>query len=113
MSHASSWSAITETYTSFFSPQTVHAGCSINPDLVTFQDFVNVDENLTPTELRDINTIFSEVKAEEADEDKEDDSSNSTGAVPSYMSALGDLETLRHYLQISDVASNSIIQLMN
>lgn len=80
----------------------------IQDDSITFQDFVNVDENLTSTELRDIETVFNDIIAEKEDDDEDDNDVPDSTPVPSYASALGCLETLRRYLQNSDVMSSAI-----
>lgn len=66
----------------------------------TFSEFVNVDETLITTEMRDISDIAAEI-GNNKDEDVEDDEGDTAKVPPTHTTAYEALETLRNFFQFN------------
>lgn len=66
----------------------------------TFNDFVDADENLITSELREIGDIADEINGSDEDE-QDDDQEDETKVHPTHARALEALETLRDYFQFN------------
>ncbi|XP_054713519.1 tigger transposable element-derived protein 6-like [Uloborus diversus] len=77
----------------------------VSDGLVGFNEFVDVDNNLITTELRDIEVIAEEMANGEGDGDLDDDNEDDEAKVPpNHLKALEALDIVRDYLQYNSAS---------
>ena len=79
---------------------------SISGGLVSFNQFVDIDDNLVTTELREIKDIANEMTCGDCEGDDDDDDNEDDGAnvPPNHTVVLQALDTIRDYLQFNSAA---------